>query len=111
MNAGFLLSALGSPRLLSEHSYGVWKKRSPALLYTLRKDKQEHSQATVFASGVLHNIAIDLKEDEPSLPASLNISEEMFKKFFLETNDEEPFVGEDDNKYVREMIIKNFFSH
>ena len=111
MNAGFLLSALGSPRLLSEHSYGVWKKRSPALLYTLRKDKQEHSQATVFASGVLHNIAIDLKEDEPSLPASMNISEKMFKRLFQESNDGEPYVGEDDNKYVREMIIKNFFSN
>ena len=99
---------LCKPRVLCEHCYGVWKKRFPAILYTLRKDSQEYSQATIFASAVLHNIAIELNEDKPTVPSS--IDEGMFNELFAESQENGEFVGEENDTYLRDQIINNFFT-
>lgn len=51
-------------RNIVERSYGVWKRRFPVLANKLRL-KLERVEAVIVACAVLHNIAIDAKEEEP----------------------------------------------
>lgn len=49
-------------RLQVEHTFGILKKRFPALLYMLRCDKLDVAQAIIASAIVIHNILVDLKE-------------------------------------------------
>lgn len=49
-----------------ERSYGVWKRRFPVLANTIRL-KLDRVEAIIVACAVLHNIAIDMKEEEPPI--------------------------------------------
>lgn len=57
-----------------ERLFGVWKRRFPVLAYGLRC-KLETVMIIITAVGVLHNIAIDAKEEEPPVPADLNLNQ------------------------------------
>lgn len=59
-----------------ERHIGVWKMRFLSLLYGLRC-KLETSLVIVVATGILHNIAIDMNEELP--PAPENINEEQLQ--------------------------------
>jgi hypothetical protein len=47
-----------STRIAVEHTFGILKKRFPALLYPLRCHKMSNVQALIAAAVVLHNIVI-----------------------------------------------------
>ena len=100
---------LRQARLPSEHTFGIWKKRFPAMLYILRKDKEEYSQATVFAAAVLHNLAVMMNEAEPEFIPGL--SEKTFNELLARSIDNDPYDGPADDKCVRDLIIRNFFSN
>lgn len=47
-----------------ERMYGVWKRRFPVLRMTLR-NKIQHALRVIVATAVLHNIAVQMKDDVP----------------------------------------------
>ena len=57
---------------------------------------------------MLHNIAIELNEDKPVVPSS--IDEGMFNELFAESQENGEFVGEENDTNLREQIINNFFT-
>lgn len=54
-----------------ERTFGVWKRRFPAIAYGLRCNLHT-SMSIIIASAVLHNIAIAANEDDPPVPENLN---------------------------------------
>jgi hypothetical protein len=69
--------SLKKTRIIIEHSFGMLKKRFPALLYELRC-KLETARAVIASAVVMHNLLLKFKDEmsAPDLPA--NISEEVF---------------------------------
>ncbi len=57
-----------SGRVLIEHTFGMLKKRFPALLYEMRSRKLENVQALSTAAVIVHNIAINHRDTLPILP-------------------------------------------
>ncbi|XP_031329103.1 putative nuclease HARBI1 [Photinus pyralis] len=57
-----------------ERLFGVWKRRFPVLAYGLRC-KVETTLTIITATAVLHNIALDMKEDVPPIPENINANE------------------------------------
>jgi len=58
-------------RIIIEHTFGMLKKRFPALLYCLRSRNIANIQAIISASVVLHNIVIFLREEPAVLPPTI----------------------------------------
>lgn len=54
-------------RVLIEHTFGVWKRKFPVLAYGGRL-KLETMLIVIVSTGVLHNIARQMNEDEELLP-------------------------------------------
>ena len=54
------------------------KKRFPCLLYALWSKQLENVRAIIAAAIILHNLVIDLREDDPQLPP--NIQEPTFQR-------------------------------
>ena len=65
-------------RIYIEHAFGVLKKRFPCLLYALWSKQLENVRAIIAAAIILHNLVIDLREDDPQLPP--NIQEPTFQR-------------------------------
>ncbi|KAK5647947.1 hypothetical protein RI129_002839 [Pyrocoelia pectoralis] len=61
-------------RNVVERVFGVWKRRIPVLAYGLRC-KLTTSLTIVVAAAILHNIAIDMKDDIPPPADNINIQQ------------------------------------
>lgn len=89
-------------RNVVERSYGIWKRRFPILRLEMRL-KMETIQAIIVATAVLHNIAIDNRDEEP-------VEEEIL----VEDNEglvlAGEFIGAADNAaaVVRQNLIEHF---
>jgi hypothetical protein len=72
--------ALKKARIAIEHTFGMLKKRFPALLYEMRSRKLSNTCAIIASAVVLHNILLKHHEElsPPELPG--NISEETFRR-------------------------------
>lgn len=57
-----------------ERLFGVWKRRFPVLAYGLRL-QLDTVLAVIVATAVLHNIAIDAREDILPLPEEIDIDQ------------------------------------
>ena len=102
--------ALKKARIIIEHTFGILKKRFPALLYQLRCTKIENCQAIIAAAVVLHNIFILIREDPPSLPPKLTQKEfnALLRKMQIpNANFEHPNNG---NFNLRNFVIENYFN-
>lgn len=85
-----------------ERQYGVWKRRFPVLALGLRL-KLQTSMAVIVATAVLHNIAIEAKEEPPQLDPELNIDDNAY--------DEDIPLEPPENEFVnaRDMLLNNYF--
>ena len=101
--------ALKKVRIIIEHTFGVLKKRFPALLYQLRCSKLENCQAIIAAAVVLHNILILIKEDPPSLPPKLSQREfnTLLRKMQIQNKNFEN--GNNGNFNLRNFVIEKYF--
>lgn len=61
-------------RNVVERLIGVWKRRFPVLAYGSRC-RLDNILATIVATAVLQNIAVDMNEDLPPVPNELNAEE------------------------------------
>lgn len=90
-------------RNVVERQYGVWKRRFPILSQGIRLEV-ETAMTVIVATAVLHNIAIDMKED---IPQHWN---------FYENGDENAILGirnADENntgRQFRQLLINEHFS-
>jgi len=85
-----------------EWSHGVWKRRFPVLSVGMHASL-EHSMAIMVATAVLHNLAIQEREDEPPIEVQVdgvNIP-----------GDRNVAVVENVNNYVRMELINNHFAN
>ncbi|XP_058457044.1 putative nuclease HARBI1 [Malaya genurostris] len=91
-------------RNVVERSYGVMKRRFPVLALGMRF-KISTVQLVIVACAVLHNIAIDVKEEEP--PTEIEGFEEMLVAIAVpgNANVERSTIG-----CVRDYLVQNYFS-
>ena len=80
----------------------------PALLYGLRKYKQQNSQATIFAAVVLYNLARDFNEPDPLLPPEMTI--QSFDRMVSDSIINRACRSQDKNKQLRNQIVTTYFS-
>lgn len=86
-------------RNVVERLYGIWKRRFPILHSTLRL-KKETTMAVIIATAVLHNIAIDMREEEPD------------ENVFVELdNFNQNIPHNQDRNLVRQELIEEFFQN
>ena len=98
---------LGKARVIIEHTFGIWKKMWPILMYKLRKDRSLNSQATILSTVVLHNISRKLREEVPEMPSKMSLKQfdKIMKRDLQSSN-----TNEIDNSYLRNRIISKHFS-
>jgi hypothetical protein len=72
--------ALKKARIVIEHTFGMLKKRFPALLYEMRSRKLKNTCAIIASAVVLHNILLRHHEElsPPDLPS--DTSDETFHR-------------------------------
>ncbi|XP_017468241.1 PREDICTED: putative nuclease HARBI1 isoform X3 [Rhagoletis zephyria] len=88
-------------RNVIERCFGVWKRRFPVLGIGMRC-RIPLVQDIIVAAAVLHNIAIDMKEDKP--PEDPELSTQLEE----ETENMEPVIG--DSSEARNVILEYFES-
>ena len=96
-------------RIVIEHTFGMLKKRFPALLYCLRSRKMSNIQAIIAAAVVLHNIVIFLREDPPALPPAIQEHEFRTRLKLRKVPSGNRGRPEERNFALREEIISNYF--
>jgi hypothetical protein len=92
-------------RNVVERSYGVWKRRFPALAMGLRL-KLDTTQAVVVATAVLHNIACNENEPEPPVNEHEEAAIEIVNN--VGDDDQNEIRGEANNN-TRYNLINNYF--
>lgn len=85
-----------------ERQYGVWKRRFPVLALGLRL-KLQTSMAVIVATAVLHNIAIEVKEEEPQRDPDLNIDNNLYNEDIIFEAPENEFVND------RDRLLNDYF--
>lgn len=95
-------------RNLIERTFGIWKRRFPALCYGLRC-KIETSMVVIIATAVLHNIARTAGEDMPPPPIGLNQDE---LDYLVQQGQLPPtYRPENINYDFRNDVIANYFAN
>jgi hypothetical protein len=92
-------------RNVVERSYGVWKRRFPALAMGLRL-KLDTTQAVVVATAVLHNIACNENEPEPPVNEHEEAAIEIVNN--VGDDDQNEIRGQANNN-TRYNLINNYF--
>ncbi|KAK9707659.1 DDE superfamily endonuclease [Popillia japonica] len=87
-------------RNVVERSYGIWKRRFPILKLEMRV-KLQTAQTIIVATGVLHNIALQMADDLPE------DNEEYINEIEVD-NAAVPIANNNGN--VRENLIRDYFS-
>ena len=95
--------ALKKARVRIEHTFGMLKKRFPALLYKSRCAKIENIQALICASVVLHNFLLQDLEPIPTVP------DEEFRRQMDRMSMENISNLRRGQYRIRNHIIHNFF--
>lgn len=85
-----------------ERQYGVWKRRFPVLALGLRL-KLQTSMAVIVATAVLHNIAIDAKEEEPPQDPDVIVNNNMYNEDIIVEPPQDNFVN------ARDMLLNDYF--
>jgi len=96
-------------RIAIEHTFGILKKRFPALLYVLWCRNLANVQALIAACVVLHNIVISLREDPPILPPTIFEPEFHARLQFGQIGMRNRGRQNERNFCVRNEIVQNFF--
>jgi hypothetical protein len=98
-----------STRIGVEHTFGILKKRFPALLYPLRCRKMSNVQALIAAAVVLHNIVILLREEAPILPPTVVEPEYQARLRFGQIAHPVRGRPNERNFAIRNAVIQNYF--
>lgn len=88
-------------RNVIERSYGVWKRRFPCLTKGLAV-KLERTLIIIVATAVLHNVAIDMNDNEPE-DELVNMNDNID----LDVENDEGAHGE----FIRRSLINNYFNN
>ena len=96
-------------RIIVEHTFGMLKKRFPALLYSLRPRKMSNIQAIIAAAVVLHNIVIFLREEPAVLPPTIIEPEFRARLQFGQIALRNHGRPNERNFELRNRIIENYF--
>lgn len=96
-------------RNVVERSYGVWKRRFPALAMGIRL-KLDTIQAMVVAIAILHNKACDEKERIPPINNDQEVAINMVNNILV-PNAEYGIVRINENNQVRHNLIYNYFAN
>lgn len=90
-------------RNVVERSFGVWKRRFPALAFGLRTQPLT-AQAIIVATAILHNIAQDMTEPNPPIDLEFEAAYEE-----LEIRDVQVHDGIN-NASVRRLLVDTYFA-
>jgi hypothetical protein len=103
--------ALKKARIIIEHTFGMLKKRFPALLYELRCRKLGNTCAVIASAIVIHNILLTHHEElnPPDLP--VNVPEDTYRRQMERLDISERPAGRPSAAQfrVRNSIIQAFF--
>ena len=95
-------------RIKVEHSFGILKKRWPALLYQMRCKKLKNVQALVATAIILHNLLIDLKEPAAMFEVGLHDADFQRELARLDMNADLP-PNTREKFRLRNFLIEKFF--
>ncbi|XP_018580381.1 putative nuclease HARBI1 [Anoplophora glabripennis] len=97
-------------RNVVERTFGVWKRRFPALAMGLRLNIGT-TQAVVVATAILHNIACNVNENVPPVNAAQEAAIDFIQDIPIINEDEaHQYVGRiNDNNRARYNLIYNYF--
>ncbi|KAJ8942751.1 hypothetical protein NQ314_009961 [Rhamnusium bicolor] len=91
-----------------ERFFGIWKRRFPVLAIGMRV-KLQTRLAIIVAVAVLHNIALEMHEEQPPPPEDVNLME---LEHLIEEGQMPPVnIEEDIFINAREDLINRYFAH
>jgi hypothetical protein len=93
-----------------ERLFGTWKRRFPVLAYGVRL-KLDTALVVIVATAVLHNMAIDMNEEEPPPPEAID-PDELERFIALGQIQDIPFLVDHPNPVnLRNELVHNYFAN
>jgi hypothetical protein len=90
--------------------FGTWKRRFPVLAYGVRL-KLDTALVVIVATAVLHNMAIDMNEEETPPPEAID-PDELERFIALGQIQDIPFLVDHPNPVnLRNELVHNYFAN